>query len=377
MGRYNIERKNYRMKKIVTIIGARPQFIKAAMVSKTLEKDFEEIIVHTGQHYDKNMSEIFFEQLEIPKPKYNLGIGSGSHGKQTGEMLIKIEEVLLQEKPDYVMVYGDTNSTLAGALAASKLLIPVIHIEAGLRSYNMVMPEEQNRVLTDHISTILVCPTKTAVENLKKEGIMQNVYLTGDVMCDSVLYYSKIADSKLNPSNLDLTPIYEKKEVKEWYLATIHRAENTMDNRNLSVILKVFEKLDKMVIFPVHPRIRKMVDELQNKNQYQNIYFIEPVDYLTMLYLTNNACKVVTDSGGLQKECYILDTPCITIRNQTEWVETLKNGYNILAKPEEQELYHKIKNAKIEDKNKVHYYGDGHASEEINQIILNFKGGTK
>ena len=365
------------MKKIVTIIGARPQFIKAAMVSKVLEKDFEEIIVHTGQHYDKNMSEIFFEQLEIPKPKYNLGIGSGSHGKQTGEMLIKIEEVLLQEKPDYVMVYGDTNSTLAGALAASKLLIPVIHIEAGLRSYNMVMPEEQNRVLTDHISTILVCPTKTAVENLKKEGIMQNVYLTGDVMCDSVLYYSKIADSKLNPSNLDLTPIYEKKEVKEWYLATIHRAENTMDNRNLSVILKVFEKLDKMVIFPVHPRIRKMVDELQNKNQYQNIYFIEPVDYLTMLYLTNNACKVVTDSGGLQKECYILNTPCITIRDQTEWVETLKNGYNILAKPEEQELYHKIKNAKIEDKNKVHYYGDGHASEEINQIILNFKGGTK
>ena len=365
------------MKKIVTIIGARPQFIKAAMVSKELEKNFEEIIVHTGQHYDKNMSDIFFEQLEIPKPKYNLGIGSGSHGKQTGEMLIKIEEVLLQEKPDYVMVYGDTNSTLAGALAASKLLIPIIHVEAGLRSYNMAMPEEQNRVLTDHISTILVCPTKTAVENLKKEGISDNVYLTGDVMCDSVLYYSKIADSKLNPSNLDLTPIYEKKEVKEWYLATIHRAENTMDNRNLSVILKVFEKLDKMVIFPVHPRIRKMVDELQNKNQYQNIYFIEPVDYLTMLYLTNNACKVVTDSGGLQKECYILDTPCITIRDQTEWVETLKNGYNILAKPEEQELYNKIKNAKIEDKNKVHYYGDGHASEKINQIILNFKGGTQ
>ena len=365
------------MKKIVTIIGARPQFIKAAMVSKVLEKNFEEVIVHTGQHYDKNMSEIFFEQLEIPKPKYNLGIGSGPHGKQTGEMLIKIEEVLLQEKPDYVMVYGDTNSTLAGALAASKLLIPVIHIEAGLRSYNVAMPEEQNRVLTDHISTILVCPTKTAVENLKKEGITQNVYLTGDVMCDSVLYYSKIADSKLNSSNLELIPIYEKKEVNAWYLATIHRAENTMDNKNLSVILKVFEKLDKMVIFPVHPRIRKMVDELQNKNQYQNIYFIEPVDYLTMLYLTNNAYKVVTDSGGLQKECYILNTPCITIRDQTEWVETLKNGYNILAKPEEQELYNKIKNAKIEDKNKIHYYGDGHASEEINQIILNFKGGTK
>ena len=270
------------------------------------------------------------------------------------------------------MIYGDTNSTLAGALAASKLLIPVIHIEAGLRSYNMAMPEEQNRVLSDHISTILICPTQTAVDNLKKEGITQNVYLTGDVMCDSVLYYSKIANKKINPSNIALTPIYDKREVKDWYLTTIHRAENTMDNKNLSVILKVFEKLDKMVIFPVHPRIRKMVDELQNKNQYQNIYFVEPVDYLTMLYLTNNAFKVVTDSGGLQKECYILNTPCITIRDQTEWVETLKNGYNILSKPEEQELYDKIMTSKIQDDNKIHYYGDGEASKKINQIILNF-----
>ena len=361
------------MQKIVTIIGARPQFIKAAMVSRALDKNkIEEIIVHTGQHYDKNMSDIFFAQLKIPKPKYNLGIGSGSHGKQTGEMLIKIEEVLLKEKPNYVMIYGDTNSTLAGALAASKLLIPVIHIEAGLRSYNMAMPEEQNRVLSDHISTILICPTQTAVDNLKKEGITQNVYLTGDVMCDSVLYYSKIANKKINPSNIALTPIYDKREVKDWYLTTIHRAENTMDNKNLSVILKVFEKLDKMVIFPVHPRIRKMVDELQNKNQYQNIYFVEPVDYLTMLYLTNNAFKVVTDSGGLQKECYILNTPCITIRDQTEWVETLKNGYNILSKPEEQELYDKIMTSKIQDDNKIHYYGDGEASKKINQIILNF-----
>lgn len=362
------------MKKIVTIIGARPQFIKAAMVSKELEKIAEEIIVHTGQHYDKNMSDVFFEQLEIPKPKYNLGIGSGSHGKQTGEMLIKIEEVLLQEKPDYVMVYGDTNSTLAGALAASKLLIPIIHIESGLRSYNMAMPEEQNRILTDHISSILICPTKTAVENLKKEGITQNVYLTGDVMCDSVLYYSKLADKKINCSNIDLVPIYDKKEIKDWYLTTIHRAENTMDDRNLSEILQVFEKLDKMVIFPVHPRIKKMVDKLYSENKYRNIYFVEPVDYLTMLYLTKNACKVVTDSGGLQKECYILDTPCITIRNQTEWVETLNDGYNILAKPEQEDLYNKIINSQInKSKEKVHYYGNGHASQEIAEIIKNVK----
>ena len=358
------------MKKIITIIGARPQFIKAAMVSKALDKEIEEIIVHTGQHYDKNMSDIFFEQLEIPKPKYNLGIGSGSHGAQTGEMLIKIEEVLLKEKPDYVMVYGDTNSTLAGALAASKLLIPVIHVEAGLRSYNRAMPEEQNRVLTDHISSVLICPTKTAVDNLKKEGITENVYLTGDVMCDSVIHYSNLAEKKINLSNIDLTPLYEKKEVTEWYLATVHRQENTMDDKNLTNILEVFEKLDKMVIFPVHPRIKKMVHELNEKNNYKNIYFVEPVDYLTMLYLTKNACKVVTDSGGLQKECYILDTPCITIRNQTEWVETLKNGYNILSKPEVNELYEKITNAKIVDENKIHYYGDGHAANEINEIIL-------
>ncbi len=358
------------MKKIITIIGARPQFIKAAMVSKALDREIEEIIVHTGQHYDKNMSDIFFEQLEIPKPKYNLGIGSGSHGAQTGEMLIKIEEVLLKEKPDYVMVYGDTNSTLAGALAASKLLIPVIHVEAGLRSYNKAMPEEQNRVLTDHISSVLICPTKTAVDNLKKEGITENVYLTGDVMCDSVIHYSNLAEKKINLSNIDLTPLYEKKEVTEWYLATVHRQENTMDDKNLTNILEVFEKLDKMVIFPVHPRIKKMVHELNEKNNYKNIYFVEPVDYLTMLYLTKNACKVVTDSGGLQKECYILDTPCITIRNQTEWVETLKNGYNILSKPDVDELYEKIMNARIVDSNKAHYYGDGHASNEINEIIL-------
>ena len=360
--------------KILTIIGARPQFIKAAMVSKKLKDDFEEIIVHTGQHYDKNMSEIFFEQLEIPKPKYNLGIGSGTHGKQTGEMLIKIEEVILQEQPDYVMVYGDTNSTLAGALAASKLLIPIIHVEAGLRSYNMLMPEEQNRILTDHISTILICPTKTAVENLKKEGITQNVYQTGDVICDSVLYYSKVANEKINCTNINLVPIYEKKQIKDWYLTTIHRAENTMDDKKLSIILQVFEKLDKMVIFPVHPRIKKMVDQLYAKNQYKNIYFIEPVDYLTMLYLTKNACKVVTDSGGLQKECYILDTPCITIRDQTEWVETLKDGYNVLAKPELDDLYAKIVNSKIDTtKEKVHYYGNGQASQEITNIIKNYR----
>ena len=354
------------MIKIVTIIGARPQFIKAAMVSKAMNGHFDEVIVHTGQHYDKNMSDIFFKQLNIPTPKYNLGVGSGTHGKQTGEMLMKIEEVLLEEKPDYVLVYGDTNSTIAGALAASKLIIPVIHVEAGLRSFNMNMPEEQNRILTDHISKLLLCPTDTAVQNLKKEGIEENVYNSGDVMCDSVLYYSELANKTLNRTQLNIKPLYKEKNVEKWYLATIHRAENTTDDKKLRIILDTFEKLDNMVIFPVHPRIRKIIDNLMNENSYENIYFIEPVDYLTMLFLTKNANKVVTDSGGLQKECYILDVPCITIRDQTEWVETLKNGYNTLASTDdEEELYNKILNARIKDAQKINYYGDGKASEKI------------
>ena len=353
------------MKKIVTVIGARPQFVKASVVSKELRKKFKEVIIHTGQHYDKNMSDIFFEELSIPKPDYNLGVGSGSHAYQTGMMLIEIEKVLIKEKPDYVLVYGDTNSTIAAALAASKLLIPVIHIEAGLRSFNMNMPEEQNRVLTDHISSILFAPTDDAVNNLSKEGINKNVFNVGDVMCDSVLFFSK----QVKKNNIGLIPIYEEKKYNKWYLTTIHRAENTTNSENLYQILKTLNDLDELVIFPVHPRIRKMIDELEKENHYQNIYFVEPVDYLTMLYLTKNSKKVITDSGGLQKECYILNVPCITVRDQTEWVETLNNGYNILAKPEYNDLYKKIINAKINDKNKINYYGDGNASKKMTDIL--------
>ena len=353
------------MKKIVTVIGARPQFVKASVVSKELRKKFKEVIIHTGQHYDKNMSDIFFEELSIPKPDYNLGVGSGSHAYQTGMMLIEIEKVLIKEKPDYVLVYGDTNSTIAAALAASKLLIPVIHIEAGLRSFNMNMPEEQNRVLTDHISSILFAPTDDAVNNLSKEGINKNVFNVGDVMCDSVLFFSK----QVKKNNIGLIPIYEEKKYNKWYLTTIHRAENTTNSENLYQILKTLNDLDELVIFPVHPRIRKMIDELEKENHYQNIYFVEPVDYLTMLYLTKNSKKVITDSGGLQKECYILNVPCITVRDQTEWVETLNNGYNTLAKPEYNDLYKKIINAKINDKNKINYYGDGNASKKMTDIL--------
>ena len=360
------------MKKIVTVVGARPQFIKAAMISRELVGKFEEILVHTGQHYDNNMSDIFFKQLDIKQPSHNLNIGSGTHGKQTGEMIIKLEEVLLKEKPDYVLVFGDTNSTLAGAIAASKLLIPIIHIEAGLRSFNMEMPEEQNRILTDHVSKMLFCPTKTAVENLKNENITENVYHIGDVMCDSVLHYSKIADEKITVDNIELKSIYESKKIESWYLATIHRAENTVNEDKLKVILKVFEDLDKLVVFPVHPRIKNMVDKLYKENNYKNIYFVEPVDYLTMLYLTKNATKVITDSGGLQKECYILDVPCITVRDQTEWIETLTKGYNTLSKPEYKELFKKINNAKIVDDNKVNFYGNGDTGKKIVEILGGF-----
>lgn len=353
------------MKKIVTIIGARPQFIKAAMLSRIIKKSFKEIIIHTGQHYDENMSTIFFKQMNIPKPDYNLNIGSGSHGYQIGNMLIEIEKILIDERPDCVLVYGDTNSTLAGALAASKLLIPLIHIESGLRSFNKEMPEEQNRILTDHLSKILFCPTNVSVENLKKEGIIENVFNVGDIMCDSTLYYSKLADSKLKKEKLKLEYITDKYEFDSWYLLTMHRAENTRDETILKSVLNVMEELDTKVIYPIHPRVKEIFRKLNIENKYKNIIAIEPVDYITMLYLTKNAKKVITDSGGLQKECYILNVPCITVRKETEWVETLNNGFNVLSSPDYKELKNKIKSAKIEVKDKINYFGTGNTAEKI------------
>ena len=299
--------------KIVTIVGARPQFVKAAAVSRVIRKKHEEILVHTGQHYDNNMSDVFFDELHIPKPDVNLGVGSGTHARQTAEMMIGIEDVLLKEKPDYLMVYGDTNSTLAGAIAASKIHIPIIHVEAGLRSYNMRMPEEQNRILTDRISTLLLCPTEVAVENLKKEAITEGVYNVGDVMCDAVLYYSKMLEEYPKEFYFEhLEGIYEPIDsVDEWYLATIHRAENTDDIDKIRNILAAFEELDAPVIFPVHPRTKGLVTKLRDEHKYSNILFVQPMGYLDMLYFVKHAKKAVTDSGGLQKETYILDTPCV------------------------------------------------------------------
>lgn len=357
--------------KIVTVIGARPQFIKAAAVSRKLREKHIEILVHTGQHYDPNMSDVFFEELSIPKPDYYLGVGSGSHAKQTAEMMIGIEEILLKEKPDYLMVYGDTNSTLAGAIAASKILIPVIHVEAGLRSFNRAMPEEQNRILTDRISALLLCPTDTAIGHLKDEGIVVGVYNVGDVMCDAVLYYSK----NLDTYNKDYFWSRQKglygvvKQKDKWYLATVHRAENTDTLEKVKAILDAFEGLDAPVLFPVHPRTKHLVSEILQSHPYNNTLFVEPMGYLDMLYFTKNAIKVVTDSGGLQKEAYILDTPCVTVRDQTEWVETLKGNHNILAKPDSKDIIAKVKNTIIDFDCKENYYGIGDAADKICKVL--------
>ncbi|SFD26590.1 non-hydrolyzing UDP-N-acetylglucosamine 2-epimerase [Clostridium uliginosum] len=352
--------------KFVTIIGARPQFVKAAAVSRIIRRNHQEILVHTGQHYDNNMSEIFFDELHIPKPDYNLGVGSGSHAKQTADMMIGIEEILLKEKPDYILVYGDTNSTLAGAIAATKIHIPIVHVEAGLRSFNMNMPEEQNRILTDRISKFLFCPTNTAVENLKAEGITQGVYDVGDVMCDAVLYYEKL----INKNGKDyyfnrLEKLIEHNNPESWYLATIHRAENTDNIEKIYEILSAFEEFDEPVIFPVHPRTKEMVLQVMNENSFKNTIITQPVGYIDMLFYAKNAIKIVTDSGGLQKEAYILNTPCVTVRDQTEWVETLNGNHNILCKPNKKDIIDKVFNTKTDMENKNNYYGNGDASEKI------------
>jgi UDP-N-acetylglucosamine 2-epimerase len=312
--------------KVVTIVGARPQFIKAAAVSRTLRQCCQEILVHTGQHYDANMSEVFFEELDIPAPEYNLGIGSGTHGEQTAAMLSAIERVLMEERPDVILVYGDTNSTLAGALAGAKLHIPIAHVEAGLRSFNRRMPEEINRVLTDHMSDHLLCPSGTAVENLAKEGITRGVVVTGDVMADALTFAADRARTRSSVlADLGLTP-------GKFALATLHRAENTDDPARLKSILSAFAGINETVIFPVHPRTRAVM-RMQGigESDHRNLRLIDPVGYLDMVRLTESARIVLTDSGGLQKEAYWLSTPCITLRDETEWVETVEYGWNILV----------------------------------------------
>ncbi|MDD4975455.1 MAG: UDP-N-acetylglucosamine 2-epimerase (non-hydrolyzing) [Bacteriovorax sp.] len=344
--------------KIVTIVGARPQFVKAAVVSRAISKhkNIEEVIVHTGQHFDSNMSDIFFEEMQIPLPKYNLGISGLSHGAMTGEMLKEIEKILMLEKPDWVLVYGDTNSTLAGALAASKLHIKVAHVEAGLRSFNMRMPEEVNRILTDRISTILFCPTETAVANLKNEGfdkIKAEVINVGDVMLDAVKFYSEFA-----------SPCPYK---EPFVLATLHRAENTDDEKRLRSIFQAFNEIAKTmdIVLPLHPRTKKIVENL--KIATGQVKMIAPASYFEMLSMLKNCSLVATDSGGLQKEAYFFNKPCITLRDETEWVELIHCGQNILVGSDTDKIvegFHKalLNQNKIQDS---HLYGEGHAGETI------------
>jgi UDP-N-acetylglucosamine 2-epimerase len=314
--------------KIISVVGARPQFVKLSALSRELRKNHTEIILHTGQHYDDELSRVFFSQLSIPRPDYNLGIGSADHGEQTGRMLTGIEQVLLFEKPDLVIVYGDTNSTLAGALAAAKQQVPVAHVEAGLRSFVRSMPEEINRVMADHVSSLLFCPTPTAVRNLKREGITRGVHLVGDVMYDSFRSNLNLAE-KRSTINKKL-----KLRKKEFYLLTLHRAENTDVVENLERVVRILTGLDRKVVFPIHPRTRKRLSQFGLKERLhsaENVVFIHPVGYLDMLLLEKNARFILTDSGGVQKEAFYLRTPCLTLRNETEWVETLKGGLNQLV----------------------------------------------
>ena len=359
--------------KILTIVGARPQFIKAATVSRAIAEHnrrvtsnsslVTEVIIHTGQHYDQNMSEVFFKELEIPEPHLNLEVGSGLHGQQTGQMLIKLEEVMLSERPDWVVVYGDTNSTLAGALAAVKLHIPVAHVEAGLRSFNKIMPEEHNRVLTDHCSDLLFCPTQTAVKNLSKEGISKGVHWVGDVMYDSVLYNLDLALKKSNIlETLNLKP-------KNYALATLHRAENTDDKQRLRNIFSAFEEIATNglpVILPLHPRT---LNNLKNADIHPiGIKICEPISYLDMLIMQKNARMIFTDSGGIQKEAFWMKVPCVTLRDETEWIETVESGWNVLVGANTQRIAKSI-SLIGQPINLTNIFGDGDIAGKIVSMI--------
>jgi UDP-GlcNAc3NAcA epimerase len=351
------------LKKILTIVGARPQFIKAAIVSKELLHRYEEVVLHTGQHYDENMSGIFFQELGTHKPDINLGIGSGSHSEQTAMMLMGIEKAINSIIPDLILVYGDTNSTLAGALAGVKCQIPVVHVESGLRSYNRAMPEEINRVITDHISSFLFCPSNNSVKNLSKEGIIRNVFMVGDVMYDSFLHFSKI-DTK-GTSIIDRLQL----EPKKFSLLTLHRAENTDDLKRLVTILSSINRIKDKIIFPVHPRTSKMLEQTK-WIPAPNVCMISPVGYLDMVDLEQHAECILTDSGGIQKEAYWAGVRCITLRRETEWIETVEQGWNVLADDNIEEIIELHKSFHpIKDRNPI--YGDGNTAIKIVDVLNN------
>jgi UDP-GlcNAc3NAcA epimerase len=354
--------------KLLTILGARPQFIKAAAVSREIykNKNIKEVIIHTGQHYDFNMSDIFFKEMDIPKPDYNLNINGMLHGAMTGQMLEEIEKLIVKEKPECVLVYGDTNSTLAGSLAASKLHVPVAHVEAGLRSFNMKMPEEINRILTDRISKYLFCPTDQAVTNLKDEGFDKfdcKVVKTGDVMQDAAMFYAKESFKKSN--------VIKDNNLNKFILVTIHRAENTDNKEKLKSIFKAFLEISKdiEVVIPMHPRTRNILKNISLDTN--DLKIINPVGYFDMIELLKNCSLVMTDSGGLQKEAFFFEKPCVTLREETEWVELVDNGYNMLAGSSKEKIisiYKKMINKTIPEN--VNLYGGGFASKNIVENLI-------
>lgn len=351
--------------KFVTIIGARPQFIKASLLSRAFKQDgqaIEEVLVHTGQHHDANMSDVFFDELDISQPKYNLGIGGGSHAQNTGRMIEKIEELLLIEKPHWVLVYGDTDSTLAASLAAVKLQIPVAHVEAGLRSFNRSMPEEINRILTDHIATLLFAPTELALKNLLKEGVERSkVHLVGDVMYDAALYFSNKAEQQSNIlKKLGLT-------TNEYILATVHRQENTDDEQRLASIIEGLSSATMPVVLPLHPRTKKQLQAFNIKIEAP-IHLIDPVGYLDMVMLEKNAMLIATDSGGVQKEAYFHKVPCITLRDETEWVELVEQGYNRLVGSDAASIAKSLKGSSSTEWDE-RLYGDGTTAKKVVEIL--------
>jgi len=354
--------------KILTVIGARPQFVKAAALSREFAKhnNVEEVLVHTGQHFDANMSEIFFDEMNIPKPKYNLDINSVGHGAMTGRMLEGIEEILIKEKPDLLLVYGDTNSTIAGALAAKKLHIKVAHVEAGLRSFNMQMPEEVNRILTDRISDYLLCPTQTAIDNLMLEGydnIDTQIIKTGDVMQDAAEFYAQKSESK--------STVIAENNLDNYVLTTLHRAENTDDKKRLTDIVEALNEIHNSicpVVLPLHPRTKA---KLEHFNLKLNVILINPVGYFDMIELIKNSKLVMTDSGGLQKEAFFFGKNCVTMRDQTEWVELIKANVNVLVGANKNDI---LKQAKLMLNQKSNFsvdlYGNGKACENIMKVLL-------
>ena len=352
--------------KVVSVVGARPQFIKCAPLSRRLRERHDEVLVHTGQHYDAGMSDVFFQELQIPVPDHHLGVGSGSHAEQTGAMLVRIEGVIQQEHPDVVLVYGDTNSTLAGALAAAKLRVPVAHVEAGLRSFDRTMPEEVNRVLTDHVASLLFCPTTTAARNLVREGITDGVAVTGDVMVDALLFNRDLAARGSGVLDcLDLTP-------GAFLVLTVHRASNTDDPRRLAAIMEAVGRADHPVVFPVHPRTRHALAE-HGIGLPSNVIAVEPLGYLDMLRLMGESRRILTDSGGVQKEAYLLGVPCITLRETTEWVETIELGWNVLVGTSPAGILEAVR-APDPTGPRPPVYGDGRAAKAIVREIEEFVG---